>query len=80
MNFTFQYLIITLFIILYVIFPYYFPPPVIDTYVSENAITDPQIYTDLNAFSSQVQKCDLGMTKADGGVNKRLREWSAKKG
>ena len=60
MQFAFQFLIVALFIVLYAIFLCYIPPPVVDSFVAENAITDPQNYTDLNAFSSRVKKCDLG--------------------
>jgi hypothetical protein len=60
MKFAVQYLLVAVCILLYTIFLYYFPPPVVDTYFSQNAITDSQQYTDLNAFSSRVKKCDLG--------------------
>ena len=59
MKFAVQFLIVGLFIILYAIF-LYFVPIVVDTTVAEHAITDPQYFTDLNAFSNRVQKRDLG--------------------
>ena len=61
MKFAFQFLIVGLFIVLYAIFLYYFPPPPeVDTNVAENAIKDPQYFSDLNGFSNRVQKRDLG--------------------
>ena len=59
MHFAFQLLIIIFCILLYAIFLYYFPP-VVDTFVAENAVTNPQKFTDLNALSSRVKQCDLG--------------------
>jgi hypothetical protein len=61
MKFAVQFLLVSVCIVLYAIFLYYFPPrPVVDSYVSQNAITDLQQYTDLNAFSNRVKKCDIG--------------------
>ena len=58
MKFAVQFLLVAVCILLYAIFLYYFPPPVVDAYFSQDAINDPQNYTDLNAFSCRVKKCD----------------------